>query len=201
MPTPEPAGILLASGSPQRRAILEQLGLRFRVQPPDVEEIADGDPAQVALVNARRKAVAGASGAGPDELVLAVDTIVVLDGAVHGKPGDVDDARRMLQLLRGRTHHVLGGLVLQDRSGMVRHEIVADTAVTFRNFTDDQLERYLAGGEWHGRAGGYAIQKAGASFVASIDGCYLNVVGLPVAALLDLVDRTGTTLARDDVSS
>lgn len=145
---------------------------------PDVEELADGDPVEVARANARLKAEAIE---GP--LVLAVDTIVVLDGKIHGKPRDEAHARTMLQNLSGREHRVVSGLALR-RDG--RTEVIDDqTKVTFRNAAP-LLDWYLQTGEWRDRAGGYAIQGRGAAFVAGIEGDYLNVVGLPVAALLDL---------------
>ena len=138
-----------------------------------------GDPEQVALENARRKAAAAAPGAA-GRLVLACDTLVALDGAIYGKPGDEDEARHTLRALAGRTHEVVSGLVVGDR------EAVATTSVTFRETADELVEWYLATGEWRDRAGGYAIQGRGAALVAGIEGDYLNVVGLPVAALLDL---------------
>lgn len=173
---PLPHPITLASRSPQRRAILDQLGVPFVVRPADVEELSEGDPHVVALENARRKhaAVDG-------EHVLAVDTVVALDGRIHDKPPDAATARATLQALSGRTHEVIGGLVLDDRA------TIAVTKVTFRALDDALLEWYLASGEWRERAGGYAIQGRGAALVERIDGDYLNVVGLPVAALLDLL--------------
>jgi septum formation protein len=181
--------VLLASGSPQRRAILTQVGASFRVVVPDTPEETEGDPHAVVATNARRKADAGALVAEPGEVVLAVDTEVVLGGVVYGKPADGAAARGMLLELRGRTHEVLGGLcMLVDGQ---RHELVATTRVTFRAFSDAFLERYLAGGEWAGRAGGYAIQGTGAAIVASIEGDWQNVVGLPLTAWLDLLDELG----------
>ena len=161
---------------------------------PAVEELASGDPVEVARENARRKADAanvtstgGPSLRGPEGettiSVLAVDTIVVLDRKIHGKPRDEDHAREMLTALSGREHRVVSGLALR-RGG--RTDVVdATTLVRFRN-TAPLLDWYLASGEWRERAGGYAIQGRGAAFVTAIEGDYLNVVGLPVAALLDL---------------
>lgn len=115
--------------------------------------------------------------------VLAVDTIVTLDGKIHGKPRDVSHARAMLTDLSGREHEVVSGLAL--KRGQSLDVIHATTRVTFRN-TAPLLDWYLETGEWRERAGGYAIQGRGAAFVTRIEGDYLNVVGLPVAALLDL---------------
>jgi septum formation protein len=180
--------VLLASGSPQRSAILTQLGVPFRVLVPHADELESGDPVLVCIENARRKAAAGALEMRDDELLLAVDTIVVLDGQVYGKPRDEAHARELLTMLRGRTHTVYGGMCLQWPGGGQRR-VVAATHVTFRDFPEQALADYLAGGEWAGRAGGYAIQGTGAAFVASISGCYQNVVGLPVALLLSELER------------
>ena len=170
--------LVLASRSPQRRAILEQLGVTFAVRPTDAEELAQGTPAEVALVNARRKAAACPAGAG--EVVLGVDTLVALDGVIHGKPRDAAHAAATLRALGGRTHRVVSGLVIGGA------EAVAVTAVAFREFPDAWIDWYVGTGEWDGRAGGYAIQGRGAALVRGIEGDYLNVVGLPVAALLDV---------------
>jgi septum formation protein len=170
--------LVLASRSPQRSAILTQLGVPFEARPADVEELEAGEAHAVAAENARRKAVA--IGANTDELVLGVDTVVSLDGAIYGKPADAEAAVATLLTLAGRTHEVVSGLCL---SGS---EPVTDvTRVTFRELDDAAIRAYVATGEWEGRAGGYAIQGRGAALVRRIEGDYLNVVGLPVAALLD----------------
>jgi septum formation protein len=176
--------LVLASQSPQRRAILEQLGVGFTVRPTGAQELSEGDPHVVALENARLKHAAATRdpAAVGGEHVLAVDTLVALDGAIYGKPDSAEHARRTLRTLAGRTHQVISGLVLDDRA------TVAVTAVTFRAIDDMLLDWYVATDEWRGRAGGYAIQGRGAALVRGIEGDYLNVVGLPVAALLDLMD-------------
>ena len=178
------APLVLASASPQRRAILTQLGVAFEVRPAAVEELGSGDPEAVALENARRKAGAIArelGGRGPLRRVLGVDTVVGLDGEVFGKPADAAEAAATLARLSGRTHRVVSGLVLRPDG-----ERTATTLVTFRSLSADQIARYVAVGEWRDRAGGYAIQERGAGLIERIDGDYANVVGLPVAALLDL---------------
>jgi septum formation protein len=175
--------LILASRSPQRRAILEQLGISFELRPVDVDEKEDGLPEVCARGNALRKARA-VTVEGPDEAILGVDTIVVLDGGIWGKPPDEAAARETLRALSGRTHTVVSGLALVE-GGQARTAI-ASTAVSFRALGDDVVDWYVATGEWRGRAGGYAIQGRGAALVERIDGDYLNVVGLPVAALLDL---------------
>ena len=175
--------LVLASRSPQRRAILEQLGIAFEVVVVDVEELAAGEPVEVARANALSKARAAAL-RHPDGTVLGVDTIVALDGEIFGKPASAQDARETLARLSGRTHEVVSGLaLLKPANPQVAHEV---TSVTFRALERDLIDRYVETGEWSGRAGGYAIQGRGAGLVRRIMGDYLNVVGLPVAKLLDL---------------
>jgi septum formation protein len=153
------------------------------VLPVDVEELAHGDPIEVARENALRKARAGALQR-PGATILGVDTIVALDGEIFGKPPSAEAARSTLKRLSGRTHDVVSGLALaKSANPQVVHEV---TRVTFRALDDGLVERYVATGEWSGRAGGYAIQGRGAGLVRRIMGDYLNVVGLPVGKLLDL---------------
>jgi septum formation protein len=138
----------------------------------------------VAEHNALRKALAAASAAGADGPVLGVDTVVATGAELWGKPADADAARATLRRLSGRTHVVVSGVAVVE-GGEVRHAFSATTDVTFRTLGDELLEWYVATGEWRERAGGYAIQGRGAALVTAIAGDYLNVVGLPVAALLD----------------
>jgi septum formation protein len=175
--------LVLASRSPQRRAILAQLGIEHEVRPTDAVEVSDGPPLAVAAENAARKALAAAA---QDDaaLVLGVDTVVAVDGVVYGKPADAGEARATLRVLAGRTHEVVSGLALV-RAGAVE-TATAVTRVTFRDLDDRRVESYVGTGEWRDRAGGYAIQGRGAALVRAIEGDYLNVVGLPVATLLDL---------------
>jgi septum formation protein len=175
--------LILASRSPQRRAILEQLGIAFEVLPVDVDEIAAGDPVEAARANALAKARAAAL-LRPQDTILGVDTVVALDGEIYGKPADERAARETLRRLAGRTHEVVSGLALIDSANpQVAHEV---TKVSFRALDDELIRRYVETGEWSGRAGGYAIQGQGALLVRRIMGDYLNVVGLPVGKLLDL---------------
>jgi septum formation protein len=175
--------LVLASSSPQRRAILERLGVAFTVRPSGVEELERGDPEEVARENALRKARAVRRGGEP-EAVLGVDTLVALEGVIYGKPRDESHARETLCSLSGSTHVVISGLaLLQAGQEQVR---VARTAVTFRTLSGAMIDWYVARGEWRGRAGAYAIQGAGAALVRSVEGDYENVVGLPVADLLDV---------------
>jgi nucleoside triphosphate pyrophosphatase len=182
VPGPAPK-LVLASRSPQRRAILESLGVAFEIRPVDVVEEDEGAPAAVAAENALRKAVAGK--ARPEEVVLGVDTIVVTGLEIWGKPPNEDAARETLRRLAGRTHRVISGVALVDEGGAVRVD-EAVTEVTFRPLDDAMIEWYLGSGEWDGRAGGYAIQGRGGALVERIHGDYLNVVGLPVGTLLGL---------------
>jgi nucleoside triphosphate pyrophosphatase len=169
--------LILASASPQRRAILAEAGFEFEVRPAHVDKLTEGDPREVALENARRKAMAI-----PGELVLGADTDVALDGDILGKPRDAAHARELIGRLNGRTHEVVGGIALA-RDGEIIATAVETTRVTFRDSDDATLDRYVATGEWEGRAGGYAIQGEGGALVATIDGDYLNVVGLPLERL------------------
>jgi septum formation protein len=178
-----PGLLILASRSPQRTAILAQLGIEHEVRPTGAAELEEGDPFEVALENARRKAAAaGDAGGAP---VLGVDTLVTLHGAIYGKPADEAAARVTLEALSGATHQVVSGLALA-RDGRVE-TASAVTDVTFRAFDGRILDWYVATGEWRERAGGYAIQGRGAALVREIRGDYLNVVGLPAATLLDLL--------------
>jgi septum formation protein len=178
--------LVLASRSPQRRAILEQLGIRFEVRPPDVTEEVAGAPEAVAAENALRKALAviGPPATSAGEAVLGVDTLVAVDLEIWGKPPDAEAARATLRRLSGRTHRVISGLALVRAGEMQAATVITD--VTFRTLDEASIDWYLAAGEWRDRAGGYAIQGRAGAFVGAIHGDYLNVVGLPVATLLDL---------------
>jgi septum formation protein len=175
--------LVLASRSPQRRAILDQLGVAYTVRVTDVAEATDGPPGPIAAENAARKALAAAA-AGDAPLILGVDTVVAIDGLAYGKPADAEEARVTLRTLSGRAHEVISGLTLL-RDG-VAHCATASTEVRFRDLDDARIDWYVGTGEWRERAGGYAIQGRGAALVRGVTGDYLNVVGLPVAALLDL---------------
>jgi septum formation protein len=178
--------LLLASTSPQRRAILDQLGLPFDVVAPRYDEapLEGGDVAAGVRAHAAGKARSVAADAA-GRPVLGVDTGVVLDGAVYEKPADTGEAEAMLEALSGCTHQVVSGLCLStDAWDDVAHEV---TLVTFRPLTPRDLAAYVSSGEWEGRAGGYAIQGLGASLVERIEGDYLNVVGLPAALLVRLL--------------
>lgn len=178
--------LILASASPRRREILAGLGLEFEVVVPEVEELSEGEPGEVVVENALRKARAGAAlaQAGEGDLVLGVDTDVVLDGRVLGKPRNEGEARERLEALAGREHEVLSGVALVDGGG--ERTALASSAVTFRPLSGSDIERYIASGEWRDRAGGYAIQGLGSTLVESLHGDFSNVVGLPLKTLLEL---------------
>jgi septum formation protein len=185
--------LILASRSPQRRAILQQLGISFTVQVPEVEELAAGPPNEVALENAYRKASAICArdahieAPAPDRdgpAVLGVDTIVSIGSRIWGKPADEAQAAATLRALGGRRHVVVSGLCLIADTGA--RTAAATTLVQFRALNDSAVDWYLASGEWRERAGAYAIQGRGAALVEAIEGDYTNVVGLPVATLLAL---------------
>ena len=178
--------LVLASSSPQRRALLQRLGVPFSVRVPETSELCSGDPLQLARENALRKARA-ALAPGVPEVVVGCDTLVALEGVIYGKPADERQARETLRALSGAEHEVISGLALLFGAEQGRERsAIARTGVAFRELSDELLAWYLATGEWRGRAGAYAIQGAGAALVRSVRGDYENVVGLPLASLLDL---------------
>lgn len=186
MSAPPAPPLLLASTSPQRRAILEQLGIPFDAVAPRYEEHdpPDADPLALVRDHARGKARSVADEAG-DRPVLGVDTTVVCGGRLYGKAGGPEEAAEMLDALAGSTHEVVSGLCLLSRGWEeLEHEV---TRVTFRPLTARDIAAYVSTGEWRNRAGAYAIQGVGASLVERIDGDYLNVVGLPAALLVRLL--------------
>jgi len=184
--------ILLASASPRRQALLGQIGVRFEVRSTDIDETphqGEGAGALVARLSAEKAAAAGAGG---DTLVVAADTVVVLDGRILGKPRDADDNLAMLRRLAGREHRVLTGHTLL--RGGERRCFVEDTRVVMRSAERAELERYVASGEGADKAGGYAIQGRGSALVRRIDGCYFNVVGLSVAGVVEAARGLGVAL-------
>lgn len=149
---------------------------------PDIEELERGDPGQVAVENAFRKAAAAAQGATVP--VLGVDTVVAVDDRIYGKPRDRHEALATLLALSGRAHRVLGGVCLIEPARP--RTALASTVVEFRRLTTELINWYLDSDEWRERAGGYAIQGRGAALVRRIEGDYLNVVGLPLSTVLEL---------------
>jgi septum formation protein len=195
--------LVLASQSPRRRELLEQLGVPHEVRPASTDEsVLPGEPARAYVQRvAREKARAV-----PGELVLAADTAVVLRGEVLGKPRDAEDARRMLAALSGTAHEVLTGVCVRwgTGEGAVELEAVVSTAVRFAPLRAAEIAWYVATGEPLDKAGAYAIQGAGGAFVLGVEGSVSNVVGLPLAETAELLRRAGLPLpwdagaARDD---
>jgi septum formation protein len=178
MGSPPAPPLILASTSPQRRAILAQLRIPFEIVAPSFEEVDGTSPFE----RAKGKARSVDAGERP---VLGVDTEVLFEGELLGKPVDETDAEQMLERLSGRTHEVVSGLCLRTAAWEELHEEV--THVTFRELTPRDLGHYVASREWEGRAGGYAIQGLGASLVERVEGDFLNVVGLPGSLLVRLL--------------
>ena len=183
--------LILASASPRRADILRRLEFEFDIVPAPAE-VEDGlavdDPLDRALAGAALKAEA-VSRQRPDALCVGADTVVVLDGVVLGKPVDDGEARRYLEALSGHTHTVVTGLALRRFVDDTRVDGRERTEVTFRRLTREDVDRYVACGEGRDKAGAYGIQGFGAALVASVTGCYYNVVGLPVALLFDLLKK------------
>lgn len=193
---PFPTGfeLFLASRSPRRRELLASVGVPFRVVASDAQETLVGMHAgTVAEGNALTKARAAVlpEGLGAGSFVLGVDTVVVVDGAILGKPADREEAGAMLALLAGRRHEVVSGVALLRGVQVVAHAV---TAVRFATLNEKQRNAYVASGEWEGKAGAYAIQGLAALFVDAIEGEYANVVGLPLALLARLFRRLGFDL-------
>lgn len=184
--------IVLASGSPRRRELLDLLGLRFDVRPADIDEsVLDGeDPRTYVARLSREKAAAVDAPAGV--LVIAADTTVDVDGTILGKPADAAEARAMLMAMSGRRHHVHTGLTVRlgDRSATS----VTTTAVDVVTIDDALASWYVGTGEPFDKAGGYAIQGAGGVLVAAVEGSVSNVIGLPLATLSALASELGVRL-------
>ena len=185
--------IILASQSPRRRELLGQMGLKgFKVTSPDVDETVDENlhPSLVVEELSLRKARAVAANADEDDLIIAADTVVALEGTVLGKPVDEGDAFSILSALSGNRHYVYTGItVMQGEKVVTRHEV---TTVTFRELDPQEIDNYIATGEPMDKAGAYGIQGLGALFISGIDGDYFNVMGLPIY-------RLGRVLAEFDL--
>ena len=193
------ASIILASGSPRRRAMLTGLGLDFAVRPVDVDETepADAGPEQTVELLARRKALA-ARKRDPDAIIIACDTLVFLDERPLAKPADEAQAREFVRALAGRSHHVLSGLcVCRGDTERVGHE---RTEVRMRKLSEDEIAAYVASGESMDKAGAYAIQGRGALLIEGIAGDYHNVVGLPLRLLYVFLNDFGVNLLEKPAS-
>lgn len=182
--------LILASGSPRRRDLLNDLGFEFEVRPVDIDEspLPSEKPVTYVMRLAREKALAQAEAG---ELVIAADTIVAEGGELLGKPADSDDAKRMLRRLSGKAHEVHTGVALVDEAKTLRLTFVESTQVFFKTLEEPEIDWYVSTGEPLDKAGAYAVQGVGSLFVDKLEGNYANVVGLPVAALYRLLRQAG----------
>jgi septum formation protein len=194
--------LILASSSPRRAELLRDAGIAFEVCAPQVEEVRQPNESVEKMVArfAEAKARAAAESVGEKNLaiIIGADTAVELDGAIFGKPRDAVDAREMLSYLSGRTHYVLTGVFVLRLPDGVTRAAVDRTAVTFAPLDPGEIEAYVTSGEPFDKAGGYAIQGRAGRYIPRIDGCYFNVVGLPLARLHALLGELGW---RDDGQS
>ena len=188
--------IILASSSPRRAEILRNAGIAFEIRGAEIDEAAlPGETAQAMvarLAEAKARAAAAQMDAATRECVIVgADTIVELGGEIVGKPRDSADAREMLAKLSGRTHHVLTGIHLLSFPGGATRAAVENSAVTFAPLSEMEIDAYVSSGESLGKAGAYAIQGLAGRFIPKIEGCYFNVVGLPLARLYALLRELG----------
>jgi nucleoside triphosphate pyrophosphatase len=191
--------LLLASASPRRKELLAQAGFSFEVRPSLVpEEYRVGeDPIAFATRLAREKAQAVFAvemEKNSSQIILGADTIVLVEGEILGKPSDAVDAARMLRLLSGRTHHVITGVCLV--SEVATESASEVTGVTFTTLSDAEIEAYIASGEPMDKAGAYGIQGRAAKWIPRIQGCYFNVVGLPLALVANMVEGMNSRMKR-----
>lgn len=187
-----PPRLILASGSPRRQQLLREAGYAFTIDPADVDEddYPDGTkPGDLAESLALRKAQAVAE-RHPDDVVLGADTVVAFGDTILGKPADADDARRMLALLGGTTHLVITGVALVRRATSFLRQSRVMSAVHMRPLSNDEIDRYVASGDWQGKAGGYGIQDDD-PFVTRMGGCLTNIVGLPMTTTKELLEEAG----------
>lgn len=187
--------IVLASASPRRRELLTQINCNFVCRPTDCEEISpqqEPNPAKLVEQNAVLKALSAVDKNSPQEIILGADTVVAYKKQIYGKPKDEAEAFSMLKNLAGHTHQVYTGIALI-HNGKIFHDI-AVTDVTMKEITDTEIKRYIASGEPYGKAGSYAIQGLASVFISKINGCYFNVVGLPLSCLYDLAKKADVSL-------
>ncbi len=188
--------IILASTSPRRRELLRQIGLRFTTDPAEVDErVLPGESPETYAVRVAVEKARVAAGRTKTGIVIAADTIVVSDKEILGKPVDVKDAERMLTILSGRAHRVITGLAVMDASTVKLLTGTSVTEVWFRDLSIGEILSYIASGEPLDKAGAYGIQEKGALFVRRIEGCYFNVVGLPLSLLGELLREFGIDMS------
>lgn len=186
--------IVLASASPRRKALLEALGISIDVRPSHADEIEDGDPESVALENAVVKRDAAAAELHQPALVIAADTIVVLGERILGKPRDHAEAHAMLHELSNQQHRVITGVAIVNTETGRMAAGTETTLVTFRDLTDDQIDHFVQAVNPLDRAGAYTVDGPGTLIVARYDGCYQNVLGLPIPRLEALLESIGESL-------
>ncbi len=185
--------LILASSSTRRAQILRDAGISFSVLSSAVDETPYGNesPQQMVQRLADAKADLVAARAVGPAILIAADTVVVLDGQILGKPRSTDDARRMLEFFSGRTHSVVTGVTLIRLPEMERRQFIESTLVTFAPLSRDEISRYLSTDEPYDKAGAYAIQGHAGRYISRIEGCYFNVVGLPLARLVAALQELG----------
>jgi septum formation protein len=192
--TPPPVRVVLASASPRRLELLSQLPLQIEVRPADIDEsvLPDEDPVQYVRRLSVEKAATVWADTSPDDVIVAADTTVDLNGVILGKPDDAGHAIAMLRTLAGTTHRVHTGVTVRHAGRTVTRAVT--TFVRFTPISDAALAWYVGTGEPFGKAGAYAIQGAGGVFVESVDGSVSNVVGLPLAAVVHMAQQMGVDL-------
>ena len=190
---PSSIPIILASGSPRRRELLKSLNLDFEVIPADIDEtVQTGETPEILVERLSREKARAVAQHHPDALVIAADTVVVLDGEILGKPKDRVENKSFIKRLQDRQHDVVTGHTLIYKEGV--QTAVKRTSVQFRPLTKEEIEAYVTTGEGLDKAGGYAIQGYGAALIPHIEGCYFNVVGLSVATVVGAAAALGVRL-------
>lgn len=183
--------LILASQSPRRRMLLENIGLKFEILVDDAEEEkeADWSPEKTVMALAEQKVVNVAKGVVSPAIIIGADTVVAVDGEILGKPKDEQKAAQMLCRLSGQEHCVFTGVAVLDTETGEKHIFYEQTKVRFKPLTAEEIQRYIASGEPMDKAGAYGIQELGSLFVEGIDGDYFNVVGLPVCRLAGVLQE------------
>jgi len=183
--------LILGSTSPRRHQLMKEAGFAFIAARPDIDETPHPDEPAVDYVARLSREKASAVAAQQSGLILTADTTVAIDGHILGKPEDAADARAMLSRLRGRIHHVHTGITLLDAETQQSTTLVVTTEVVMRDYTDDEINAYIASGDPFGKAGSYAIQNRAFHPVERVQGCYTNVVGLPICMVCRLLAERG----------
>ena len=180
--------LILASTSSRRQEILKKANIPFVILPPDMNEEAydKSDPKSMVCELAKNKALSVLNKVNDDDIVLGVDTIVYIDNVVLGKPADRADAKKMMQMLSGRKHSVISGVCLIGKNGFIKNFHV-ETEVVFNKLDENEIEDYINTDEPYDKAGGYAIQGLASKFIAGINGCYYNVMGLPLSEIYSVI--------------